>query len=229
MNRFDVLDQLDQRVASRSILQHPFYVAWECGALNREQLATYAQVYFPHVQAFPSYLRSAIGQTDDPAARQELARNLQDELSVPKSHAELWLDFAEAVGADRTSVSAPSSYARATVDAFERLTGRGLASGVAALYAYESQQPEVSQRKMSGLRERYGMDDAAGLAYFEVHAAADVHHRQGERDILAQCLAQGTDAQVITKAADEALDAYWGLLDEVCAEADVVPVARPGA
>ena len=223
MNRFDVLDDLDRRVSSRSILQHPFYVAWERGELTRAQLATYARVYFPHVRAFPGYLRSAMALTEDAVAADELALNLHDELSEPKSHAELWLDFAEAVGADRAAVMhAPASEgAQITVDTFNRLAGRDLASGVAALYAYESQQPEVSRRKMSGLRDLYGVQDAEALAYFDVHATADIHHRKGERDVLMRCLERGTDPNVIAGAADEALDAYWGLLDEVCASADV--------
>lgn len=223
MTRFDVLDRLDQRVTTRSILQHPFYVAWERGALTRDQLATYARVYFPHVRAFPGYLRSAIALADEPVIKGELERNLQDELSEPKPHADLWLDFAEAVGGDRRAVAmaSPTAGARATVDCFEQLVGRDLASGVAALYAYESQQPEVSQRKMNGLRDLYGVGDAAGLSYFQVHATADVEHRQGERDILARCLEKGTKPRVIAEAADQALDAYWGLLDEVCAAADV--------
>lgn len=231
MNRFDVLDSLDQHVNARSILQHPFYTAWERGELTRDQLATYARIYYPHVQAFPGYLRAAIACADDPTTQDELQRNLSDELSEPKSHAELWLDFAEALGLDHQAVTAasPAPAARAIVDTFERLARQDLASGLAALYAYESQQPEVSIRKMSGLRERYDVTDAPGLAYFEVHATADIHHRQGERDALARCLESGTDPEVITRAADEALDVYWGLLDAVCEEAGVTASAAPAA
>ena len=229
---FDVLNSLDQLVSSRGILQHPFYLAWERGALTRDQLATYARIYYPHVRAFPGYLRSAIACADEPATQRELERNLSDELSEPKSHAELWLDFAEAVGTDRgvVTTASPARRARVIVDTFARLTAQDLASGLSALYAYESQQPEVSTRKMTGLRERYDVRDAAGLAYFEVHATADVHHRQGERDALARCLESGTNPSVITRAADEALDAYWGLLDAVCDEAGVAdaPAAPAG-
>ena len=223
MTRSDVLNRLDRLVASRSILRHPFYRAWERGALTRAQLATYARVYYPHVRAFPEHLRAAAAGADDPAVRAELAANLADELSNPKPHAELWLDFAEALGADRRAVAdaPPAPAARAAVATFGRLARRDAASGLAALYAYESQQPEVSRVKMAGLRERYGVTSGRGLAYFDVHADADVRHRAGERAALARCLAAGADPDAIVGAADAALDAYRGLLDGVCDAAGV--------
>ena len=223
MHRSDVLHTLDARVHARSILQHPFYIAWERGALTRAQLAIYARTYYPHVHAFPRYLEATIERTDDAASRVELQRNLADELSRPKAHHELWLDFADALGLDRHRVATapPTPSARATVETFERLTSRDLASGLAALYAYESQQPEVSRRKMGGLRESYGVRSATGLAYFEVHATTDLQHREGERKALARCLAGGTSPAVVLDAATDALDAYWGLLDGVCDEAGV--------
>ena len=223
MDRFDVLSNLDQLVASRSILQHPFYVAWEQGRLTRDQLATYARVYYPHVRAFPGYLRAAIAATDDAAVRAELEANLADELSNPRPHPELWLDFAAALGLDRQAVdeARPVPAARAAVETFERLARRDAASGLAALYAYESQQPEVSQTKRTGLRECYEVRDAEALAYFDVHAVSDLRHRQGERDALARCLAAGASPDAVSGAAGEALDAYWALLDGVCEEAGV--------
>ena len=223
MHRLDVLHTLDERVHARSILHHPFYIAWERGALTRVQLATYARAYYPHVHAFPRYLEATIARANDPASRVELQRNLADELSRPKAHHELWLDFADALGLDRCRVATapPTPFARATVETFERLTSRDVASGLAALYAYESQQPEVSRRKMSGLRESYGVRSAKGLAYFEVHATTDLQHREGERDALARCLDGGVSPAVVLDAATDALDAYWGLLDGICDEAGV--------
>ncbi len=215
-----VLDELDDLIRRRSILDHPFYRAWEEGTLTPDQLATYARVYYPHVSAFPSYLSAAIAHADDPRTRAELEDNLEDELGVPAPHHELWLDFAQGLGADRDEVARaePHPAAAHVVSTFEGLATQSLATGLAALYAYESQQPDVSRAKADGLRTHYGVDDPAALAYFEVHEAADVRHRQGERDALAACLEAGATAEAITEAAGRALDAYWGLLDGVCEE-----------
>ena len=223
MHRRNVLHILDELVHTRSILRHPFYVAWERGELTRGQLATYARAYYPHVQAFPRYLEAAIVRADDPVSRAELKLNLTDELSNPKPHHELWLDFADALGQDRHEIAtaAPKPFAKATVDTFERLTRRDSASGLAALYAYESQQPEVSCRKMTGLRESYGFRGAEGLGYFEVHATVDIDHRAGERNALARCLDDGASPEMVLGGATDALDAYWGMLDGICTESGV--------
>lgn len=211
---------LDDLIRERSILEHPFYQAWNRGELTREQLATYARIYYPHVGAFPKYLEAAMAHASDPQVRATLQDNLSDELGNPAPHPELWLDFAEGVGAKATEVAtaAPHAAARAMVNTFSDLAKKSLATGVAALYAYESQQPEVSRTKAHGLRAFYGVGDAKVLAYFAVHEEADIEHRAGERDALAACLAAGVPAHVIHGAAAKALDAYWGLLDGVCAE-----------
>src|SRR3972149_8318756 len=105
MNPQDTLDRLDLLIQSISILRHPFYVAWQRGELTADQLATYAQVYYPHVASFPRYLEAAIDSADDPVIRAELERNLADERMVPKAHNELWLGFAEGPGLDRGGVA----------------------------------------------------------------------------------------------------------------------------
>jgi pyrroloquinoline-quinone synthase len=223
MDSATALRELDASIRERSILKHPFYQAWERGELTREQLATYAGIYYPHVRAFPRYLEAAMRRATDDAVRTELADNLADELGNPAPHDELWLDFAEGVGADRDAIvsAAPRPAAERIVSTFASLANESLAAGLAALYAYESQQPEVSRTKAEGLRAHYGIDDDATTAYFTVHEAADVRHRQGERDALAACLEAGVPADAVHAAASRALDAYWGLLDGVCEEAGI--------
>jgi pyrroloquinoline-quinone synthase len=221
------LADLDHLIASRSILNHPFYRAWTAGALTRDQLAAYSRSYYPHVAAFPAYLQAAADGSQDPQVRAELLDNLREELAEPRPHAELWLDFAGACGVSAAEVSAavPVEGARAAVVAFQRLTSGGTAAAVASLYAYESQQPEVSRTKAEGLCRHYGVTDERSLAYFTVHQEADRRHREGERRALARCLAGGASRDEVLAAASEALDAYWGLLDGVCEEAGVPSTA----
>ena len=223
MNPQETLSQLDQLIQSRSILCHPFYVAWQRGELTRGQLATYAEVYYPHVAAFPGYLHAAIDAADDPSVRQELERNLADEIANPKPHPELWLDFAAGLGLDPASVAGAEARTAAVhmVNTFDRLAQGDTAAALAALYAYESQQPEVSRQKSEGLRLRYGVDGPDTLAYFEVHAEADIQHRDGERQAILRCLADGASPEVILESAEQALDAYWGLLDGICEKAGI--------
>jgi pyrroloquinoline-quinone synthase len=212
-----VLRRIDARIAERSILAHPFYQAWTAGTLTRGDLAVYARVYYPHVAAFPSHLRAAAAGATLGEVRAEIEANLREEEGVPRPHAELWQDFAAGMGADRAALEqAPATPAAArTVDTFARLCGNSSTAALCALYAYESQQPEVSVRKQAGLREHYGIDDERTLAYFGVHAEADLRHRAGERRAIAACLAADDSAEEALAATEQALDAYWQLLDGV--------------
>jgi pyrroloquinoline-quinone synthase len=214
----ETLRRLDALIQSRSILRHPFYVAWQDGALTRQQLQAYASVYYPHVAAFPSYLHAAIATARDPVIRAELERNLRDELTVPQPHAELWLDFAAALDLDRAAVAAaaPQPAAQRVVASFQRLSRQGTPQALAALYAYESQQPDVSRRKADGLQRHYGIQDDAAVRYFDVHAVTDLEHRAGEQRALERCVADGAAPAAVLAAAGAALDAYWALLDGVC-------------
>jgi pyrroloquinoline-quinone synthase len=219
----DTLIKLDQLIQSRSILEHPFYVAWRNGELTPEQLATYARVYYPHVAEFPNYLTIALESAEDEAVRAELETNLDDELNHPKAHNELWLDFAAGVGAAREDLPNEPQHPAALniVGTFEHLSSNGTGGALAALYAYESQQPEVARQKSDGLQELYGVEDADTLAYFEVHAETDLEHRQGERLALERCLENGTSAEEVLSSASQALDSYWGLLDGICEETGI--------
>ena len=225
MNTAAVLDRLDTLIADRSILRHPFYVAWQDGALTRAQLATYATVYWPHVAAFPAYLASAVetARDADATTRDALRRNLEDERGTPRPHADLWLDFASGVGADPGAVTAAPPHPAATrlVETLEALTRDSVGEGLAGLYAYESQQPEVSATKQSGLRDRYGVTEPSTLAYFALHAEMDLDHRRAEREALARALDAGADPEAVETATRQTLDAYWGLLDGVCDAAGI--------
>ncbi len=225
MKSQETLTRLDQLIQSRSILAHPFYVAWQDGSLNAEQLATYSRVYYPHVAAFPGYLSKALETAADGPVRAELEANLNDELHNPKAHSELWLDFAAGLGVVRESLPTEPRHPAAEniVSTFEGLSSRGTGPALAALYAYESQQPEVSRQKSDGLQQLYGIDDPDTLAYFEVHAETDIEHRRGERQALQRCLENGSSAEEVMTSATQALDAYWGLLDGICEETGISP------
>jgi pyrroloquinoline-quinone synthase len=220
LNAAETLAALDRRIADRSILNHPFYRAWQAGTLTREQLAGYAREYYPHVEAFPRYLEAALATTQDVTLRTELADNLREELSVPAPHPALWLDFAHGLGGDAEEIRSaqPTSATATTVARFEELCRKGPGAALSALYCYESQQPRVAAEKAKGLAERYGVSDPAALSYFTVHAEADIRHSEGERHAIAHCLETGaTTSDEILAAADQALDAYWSLLDGICA------------
>jgi pyrroloquinoline-quinone synthase len=103
----------------------------------------------------------------------------------------------------------------------EVTTEQPVAEGVAAIYAYERQVPEVAQTKIDGLKRHYGIDDAAALRFFVIHGVLDIEHSGHEREMLGE-LAAGQDAEAISSTTQRALDAWWDFLSAVD-----MPAAEP--
>jgi len=215
----DQLKALDARIAQKHLLTHPFYQAWARGELTPPALQDYATQYYHHVAAFPTYLSALHSRMEDAAARRMILQNLVDEEGTDPTHPELWLRFAEAVGAPRSRVlqARPWPEAADLVAIFRNACSSGdPVDGLAALYAYESQIPAVARTKIEGLRRFYGVAGNDGVAYFRVHITADEQHAAAERTLLAGLMAGRNEAGV-PASADAVLDALWNLLSGVCA------------
>ena len=187
-DRNSFLRALDEAIAANKMLNHPFYQTWSMGKLTREALREYAKQYYHFVQAFPTFLSATHANTPHLSVRQKLLENLIEEERGNGNHPGLWMKFAEALGVTQREVeSAPllleTEEAIATLRSITR-DGSYL-EGVSALYAYESQIPEVAKVKIDGLRRHYGIDDGTALSFFSVHQEADVYHSAAERNILA--------------------------------------------
>ncbi|MGH7923481.1 MAG: CADD family putative folate metabolism protein [Candidatus Binatus sp.] len=212
----DVVATLDSMIAERSLLKHPFYQAWTAGTLTLERLQNYVVEYYPHVDAFPRYLSAIHSRCADIAARQALLENLIEEERGAENHPELWLRFAEAIGVSRDRVmdSTRSASSTSLVRTFTELAESGhVASGLSALYAYESQIPRVATAKIDGLKRFYGITGERGLAFFTVHEQADVCHARTGADLIALHCATDRDRELAIEAGDRALGALWSLLD----------------
>ena len=64
------------------------------------------------------------------------------------------------------------------IDNFFKQARLSYAEGLASLYTYERQIPEIAETKIRGLKKFYGVNTKKGLEFFEAHKAADVIHRK---------------------------------------------------
>lgn len=216
--------ELDARIAKYDLLCHPFYKAWSAGELTRDELREYALDYYQHVNLFPSYLASFALRLDEGELRRAVLANMCDEQGgeptpghTEESHADMWLDFAEGMGASRTGlghVIVPEIHQ--LVDHFFRIAQEGAPEeALAAFYAYESQVPRVAHEKDRGLRQWYGADDRT-TRYFTLHATADIYHANVWREQLGKRVAQNPDtAERALTAAESAAKALWTALDGI--------------
>ncbi len=224
MNTADFFEQLEASIAKYDLLCHPFYRAWAAGELTRGDLREYARHYYHHVEAFPCYLAAFALRLDEGELRRAVLASMCDEKgasggsgkdAVP--HSELWLDFAEGMGARRdVSWHVPVAEVRELVRRFQRVASEGTPEeALAAFYVYESQVPRIAKEKERGLREMYGADDKT-CGYFALHATADVYHSNVWHKQLEKRLAANPDAaQGALDAAEDTAKMLWQALDGI--------------
>lgn len=192
----ELIARLDEARARWNLLEHPFYKRWSCGELSRDDLAHYAGEYRHAVVALAE---TAVKSGDPDHAREEA------------EHVDLWDEFAAAFGSDTGRAPSPETAQcvrswRAPADKLE---------ANAVMYAIEAGQPAVSQTKLDGLTEHYGVPtDAPAAEYFALHAELDHDHAAAARRELVEH-AGPADTDRLVEVAESALKGNWTLLDGV--------------
>jgi pyrroloquinoline-quinone synthase len=212
------LDNIDNDIAEKHLLKHPFYLAWTRGELSKEALRDYAKQYYHHVAAFPTYLSAVHANCDDQATRKQLLNNLIDEEAGSPNHPELWIRFARGLGVEDIDLARTEKQpeTKHLIDAFRSVCTQGsTADGLAALYAYESQIPAICESKINGLKKYYGFTNPEYYEYFNVHIAADREHSAAEREMLNR-YTDDRNFERVRASVNCVLDALWEMLSGVC-------------
>tara|TARA_B100001175_G_C19510416_1_gene643454 strand:+ start:2799 stop:3464 length:666 start_codon:yes stop_codon:yes gene_type:complete len=178
--------QLNKKLDKYHLLNHPFYKSWNDGKLTREIIKDYAEQYYQHVKAFPRYISATHSICEDIEKRKILLENLQDEENPKGDHPKLWKNFALTLGANKNKIekTKQESFTKRMIDNFFKQGRKSYAEGLASLYTYERQIPEIADTKIRGLKKHYGVSSKKGLEFFEAHKAADVHHRKACEKLL---------------------------------------------
>jgi pyrroloquinoline-quinone synthase len=207
------LDKIDNDISEKHLLKHPFYLAWARGELSKEALSDYAKHYYHHVAAFPTYLSAVHSKCDDQPTRKQILQNLIDEEAGSPNHPELWKQFAHALDTSVEAEQEPET--KNLIATFRSTCSESTVEGLAALYAYESQIPEICESKIDGLKKHYGFTDPKDYEYFSVHIEADREHRAAEREMLSRKIDNHNIDNARASVA-RVLDALWEMLSGVC-------------
>jgi pyrroloquinoline-quinone synthase len=216
MNQY--LDKIDNDIAEKHLLKHPFYLAWTRGELSKQALTDYARQYYHHVAAFPTYLSAVHAQCDDQATRKQVLSNLIDEEAGSPNHPELWKEFAQGLGVNDIDLARIEKQpeTKNLIETFRSACGQGsTAEGLGALYAYESQIPSICESKIDGLKKHYGFTKPEHYEYFTVHIEADREHSAAEREILSRYINE-RNFESVKASVNRVLDALWEMLSGVC-------------
>mgnify|MGYP000579937183 CR=1 FL=1 len=130
----------------------------------------------------------------------------------------LWKKFAAAMGADIKKIDdvKPDWFTKDMIDNFFAQARSSYAEGLASLYTYERQIPEIAETKIQGLKKFYGVNSEKGLEFFVAHKEADVYHR-----VECEKLLDGLSKEEQGKAEVAALSTaryLWNFLSGIAAK-----------
>lgn len=206
-----LVQRIDEMIEERSLLKHPFYEMWSAGNLTKESLAGYSMEYFQLVKTVPLLMIPIIEQAPQKVL-EELRENQQEEFD----HITPWLGFAAELGVTEKYLETYMGLEktnRAVLDLMDLSVN--YESGVCAMYALEKEIPKISQTKLDGLAEFYGITSKDATKYFKLHTEADIRHAASWRNMIEQ-FGDGTQDMIL--AADKSISAQNMLLD-ACYEA----------
>jgi pyrroloquinoline-quinone synthase len=202
----NIIKKIDDMIEERSLLKHPFYQMWSDGKLTQESLAGYSKEYFQLVKAVPLFMTPIIEKAQDSVVS-ELISNQQEE----SDHIKPWINFVGELGISEdelVSYSGTPKTRKAVSDLNELMnTYEG---GACAMYAFEKEIPKISQTKLDGLKEFYGLTNDEATEYFKLHTEADIRHAASWRNILET---SSTDQSNLIEIADKSISAQNLLLD----------------
>ena len=202
----NITKKIDEMIEERSLLKHPFYQAWSDGKLTKESLAGYSKEYFQLVKEVPSFMAPIIQKAPESVVK-ELVENQQEE----SDHIKPWIAFAGELGISEEELLSYSGLPKTRqavsdlndlMDTFE--------GGACAMYAFEKEIPKISQTKLDGLAEFYGMTSDEATEYFKLHTEADIRHAASWRNILEK---SSTDYDKLIEIAEKSISAQNLLLD----------------
>ena len=207
----NLIKRIDEMIEERSLLKHPFYQMWSDGKLTLDSLAGYSKEYFQLVKSVPSFMTPIIEKAPQSVVS-ELIANQQEE----SDHIKSWIRFAGELGISENELIHYEGLdkTRKSVFALSELMNT-YEDGACAMYAFEKEIPKISQTKLDGLAEFYGLSTEEATEYFKLHTEADIRHAASWRNILEKT---SSDQNHLIQVADKSISAQNQLLDS-CYEA----------
>jgi len=201
-----LMKKIDEMIEERSLLKHPFYEMWSDGKLTLESLNGYSKEYFQLVKAVPGFMSPIIKQAPE-SVLNELIVNQQEE----SEHIQPWIKFADALGVKEDDLQNYPGLEK-TNQAVSDLSVlmNSYESGSCAMYAFEKEIPKISQTKLEGLEEFYGITTEQATEYFKLHTEADIRHTASWRKILENA---SSNPDKLIEVADKSISAQNLLLD----------------
>ncbi len=180
----------EARTPSHS-MGHPFSNAWKKAELTKEDLGFWAMQQYYYIEEVPQMFALLFARLPDLDARLHMLENLMGE-EIPERHPDLMLNFAEACGFERDTVTTgynngrilPSTIAMRSWT-YELATIRPLSDSAAGIMvALEGQTPTIYPHYIEA-GKKMGFSDE-DLKFFSIHVEADEGHEEHGLEICSR-------------------------------------------
>ena len=201
-----LIQKLVRTIEERSLLKHPFYQSWSDGKLTREALAGYSKEYYQLVKAVPIFMTQLMDHVPS-SLYDELDFHQQEEFS----HIGMWERFASGLGVSRNDLLNYNGLYKTNhaISGMYQLMG-SLESGAVAMYALEKEIPKISQIKLEGLAEFYGLTSEDVTKYFKEHTEVDIRHTASWKKLINSVISEEHE---LISAAESSITCQNLLLD----------------
>jgi pyrroloquinoline-quinone synthase len=201
-----LIKKVDELIEERSLLKHPFYQMWSDGKLSLDSLSGYSKEYFQLVKAVPSFMTPLIEKAPD-NLKNELTFNQKEEIQ----HIKPWMRFAVELGVNENELENYKGKPK-TRKAVSQLSSlmHSFEAGSCAMYAFEKEIPKISQIKLEGLAEFYGISTEEATEYFRLHTEADIRHTASWRKAFENT---SSNNEYLLQTAEQSISAQNLLLD----------------
>ena len=195
-------------ISGLRLLDHPYYGAWENGQLQPQDLRSYAEQYRHFERCLPEVLSDAAAKMGQGDPRRLVEANLEDEMTNPRPHLELFDNFSKAVGA--VDQVGPTKATSELVGLYKEAAEHGPIPLLAVVAAYEVQGAEIAATKAAALSLHYDLGED-GTDFWAVHATVEQQHSAWTVEAL-EALSAPSDE--VSRWAARSARAWWQFLDE---------------
>lgn len=213
MKHQQLFEKVSEIIAEKSILNHPFYQAWQKGVLKKEELQDYMVQYYHLESAFPRFQSAVHTNCADSEMRKVMLKDLVGEEGPETNHVDQLITFSAALGVSKEKLESSTANANtlAAIDTILGLTqDKNINKGLAALATYKEQIRGVAVTKESGLQSFYGITSPEALQFFRTHAKKNT----AWHELLDQNVSEAEYSNTL-ESVGTLCNAWWSYLDGV--------------
>ena len=163
-----LIETIDNEINRRSLLHHQFYTLWNEGKLSLNHLRGYSKEYFQLVKTVPELVLNIYKNFEKHNSNDYYLKSIKKTYLEELDHIEPWLKFSLSLGLEKNELLDynGTNEVNLAIENLKNLCGSSLIEGVSTMYSLEKELPQISNTKIEGLKQFYGINKQEDIKYF---------------------------------------------------------------